>query len=151
MLDYYKKYPWKRKLVLIKQRCENPKDNSYKNYGGRGIKCLITENELKELWFRDKAYLMKKPSIGRKNHNKSYYFDNCKFEEQSSNCAERCVRILSKIVLQYDLEGNFIKEWQSATVAAKEINLHPTSIRHCVQGKTKSSGGYIWKSQISYK
>lgn len=57
----------------------------------------------------------------------------------------------SKPIIQYDLEGNFIKEWQSATIAAKEINLHPTSIRHCVQGKTKTSGGYIWKSQISYK
>lgn len=57
----------------------------------------------------------------------------------------------SKPIIQYDLEGNFIKEWQSATVAAKEFGLHPTSIRHCVQGKTKTSGGYIWKSQISYK
>jgi hypothetical protein len=57
----------------------------------------------------------------------------------------------SKPINQYDLEGNFIKEWQSATIAAKEINLHPTSIRHCVQGKTKTSGGYIWKAQISYK
>jgi hypothetical protein len=57
----------------------------------------------------------------------------------------------SKPINQYDLEGNFIREWQSATIAAKEINLHPTSIRHCVQGKTKTSGGYIWKAQISYK
>jgi hypothetical protein len=58
----------------------------------------------------------------------------------------------SKPVFQYDLNENFIKEWQSATVAGKEIGLHPTSIRHCVQGKTKTSGGYIWKSsQISYK
>jgi hypothetical protein len=58
----------------------------------------------------------------------------------------------SKPINQYDLEGNFIKLWKSATLAAKEINLHPTSIRHCVKGKTKTSGGFIWKSaQISYK
>lgn len=57
----------------------------------------------------------------------------------------------SKPILQYDLEGNFIKEWESATIAAKEIGLHPTSIRHCVQNKIKTSGGYIWKPQISYK
>jgi hypothetical protein len=54
----------------------------------------------------------------------------------------------SKPIIQYDLDGNFIKEWQSATVAAAEICLHPTSIRHCVQGKTKTSGGFIWKSKI---
>ena len=53
----------------------------------------------------------------------------------------------SKPIEQYDLEGNFIKNWQSATIAAKELNLHPTSIRHCVQGKTKTSGGYVWKSK----
>jgi hypothetical protein len=57
----------------------------------------------------------------------------------------------SKPISQYTLDGVFVQHWQSATIAAKEINLHPTSIRHCVQGKTKSSGGYIWKSQISYK
>lgn len=57
----------------------------------------------------------------------------------------------SKTINQYDLEGNFIKEWQSATIAAKEINLHPSAIRNCVNGVSKTSGGYIWKAQISYK
>jgi hypothetical protein len=57
----------------------------------------------------------------------------------------------SKPIEQYDLLGNFIESWESATVAARQLGLHPTSIRHCVQGKTKTSGGYFWKSQISYK
>lgn len=57
----------------------------------------------------------------------------------------------SKPITQYDMNDNIIKEWKSATEAAKIIGLHPTSIRHCVQGKTNSSGGYVWKSQISYK
>jgi len=57
----------------------------------------------------------------------------------------------SKPISQYSLDKTFIKDWQSATMASKELGLHPTSIRHCVQGKTKTSGGFIWKSQISYK
>lgn len=60
----------------------------------------------------------------------------------------------SKPIIQFDMNNIFIKEWQSATEAAKLVHVHPTSIRHCVQGKTKSSAGYIWKSkpsQISYK
>ena len=57
----------------------------------------------------------------------------------------------SKPILQYDLDQRFIKDWQSATIAAKQIGIHPTSIRHAVQGKTHTSGGYIWKPQISYK
>lgn len=31
--EYYKKYPWKRTLVIIKQRCENPNAISYPYYG----------------------------------------------------------------------------------------------------------------------
>jgi hypothetical protein len=57
----------------------------------------------------------------------------------------------SKPINQYDLEGNFIRNWQSATIAGKELNLHLTSIRNCVRGITKTSGGYIWKEMISYK
>jgi hypothetical protein len=57
----------------------------------------------------------------------------------------------SKPINQYDLEGNFIRDWQSATIAGKELNLHLTSIRNCVRGITKTSGGYIWKEMISYK
>jgi hypothetical protein len=57
----------------------------------------------------------------------------------------------SKPINQYDLEGNFIRNWQSATIAGKELNLHIMSIRNCVRGITKTSGGYIWKEMISYK
>ena len=65
---------------------KNRKD--YKEYGGRGIKCLITEEELKELWFRDKAYLMTKPSIDREDNNGHYEFLNCSFIELSKNIAK---------------------------------------------------------------
>jgi hypothetical protein len=57
----------------------------------------------------------------------------------------------SKPITQYSLDGTFIKDWQSATIAAKELGVHFSSIRNCVQNRTKSSGGFIWKSQISYK
>jgi hypothetical protein len=45
-------------------------------------------------------------------------------------------------VLQYNLEGNFIKEWPSI----KEAKLqHLGDIRSCCQDKQKTAGGYIWK------
>lgn len=77
---YEKSHPWFLNFSAIKGRCEyNPKQNYYK----KGIKCKITLNQIKELWFRDKAYLMEKPCISRNNHNKDYIFSNCKFEESS--------------------------------------------------------------------
>ena len=52
-------------------------------------------------------------------------------------------RKVSKIVIQMDKEGNFIKEWSSILLAQKELKI--SHISACCKGKTKTSGGYIWK------
>ena len=49
---------------------------------------------------------------------------------------------ISKPILQYDLEGNFIKECSSITEANKH---HKGDIQACCRGKQKTAGGYIWK------
>ena len=67
------------------QRCNDSKNDSYKWYGEKGIKCLIKEEELKKLWFRDKAYLMEIPSIDREDSNKHYVYENCQYMELSEN------------------------------------------------------------------
>lgn len=51
---------------------------------------------------------------------------------------------ISKSVKQYDLQGNFIKEFESANLASKETNICYCSIKKCRNGKQKSAGGYIW-------
>lgn len=50
-----------------------------------------------------------------------------------------------KIVLQYDLNGTFIKEWPSIISASKELNISSPSITYCCKGKYKSAGKYKWK------
>jgi nucleosome binding factor SPN SPT16 subunit len=50
---------------------------------------------------------------------------------------------LSKSVLQYDLEGNFIKEWSSVTEARKQTNI--SKIDKVARGEGKTSGGFRWK------
>ena len=82
------KYPWKQTLKQIKSRCNNQNNPKYYRYGGRGIKCLITAEELKELWFRDKAYLMEWASIDRENNDGNYIFDNCRYIEMSINSSK---------------------------------------------------------------
>ena len=66
-------------------RCTYPKHIAYKYYGGRGIKNLLTFEELKTLWERDGAIQMKKPSIDRMDNAGHYVFENCRFIEQSEN------------------------------------------------------------------
>lgn len=47
-------------------------------------------------------------------------------------------------VCQYDLQGNFIKEYPSIKIARKE-NPHTTNITDVCRGKRKTAGGFFWK------
>ncbi len=51
----------------------------------------------------------------------------------------------NKCVGQYDLQGNFIKEWTSQSEAGRFYNIDSTGIYACCRGKQKSAGGFIWK------
>jgi hypothetical protein len=46
---------------------------------------------------------------------------------------------------QYDLSGNFIKEYKSIVLAAKEMNVSKSSIRGILINSRKTSAGFIWK------
>jgi hypothetical protein len=55
---------------------------------------------------------------------------------------ERC----AKPVLQYSLDGEFIREWVMGADAVRSIDkLKSSNLTKCLQGKRKSAGGYIWK------
>ena len=51
----------------------------------------------------------------------------------------------SKSVMQYDLKGNFIKEYESAEEARRMTGISSTNIRSTCRGEQKSCGGYLWK------
>ena len=76
-----KKCPWYKHLISLRSRCSYTKCKYYK----KGIKSFLTEEDIKELWFRDKAYLLKQPSIDRKDNNGHYIKDNCQFIEFVEN------------------------------------------------------------------
>jgi hypothetical protein len=47
--------------------------------------------------------------------------------------------------LQYDLNGNLIREFKSLMQIGRELGYDPSSIAKCCKGKYKTSYGYIWK------
>lgn len=58
------------------------------------------------------------------------------------------VNIVKLAVLQYDLLGNFIKEWNSAKEAADSLKISYGCINHFINGRIPKSGnykGFIWK------
>lgn len=81
------KKPWLTTLYAARNRCSNPKLKGYYRYGGRGIKCFLTPDEIHRLWIRDGAAKMRKPSIDRIDNDGHYEFSNCRFIELSANCA----------------------------------------------------------------
>jgi hypothetical protein len=129
----------------IKTRCNNANHFSYQYCGNRGIKCLITTDELKELWVRDKAYEMVSPSIDRIDNNGNYTFENCRFIEIGLNSGKD----KEKAILQYDLNGNFMKEWESTKKASVFYHLHDGNIWKCLNGKRNHTGGYKWQYKNS--
>lgn len=65
------------------------------------------------------------------------------FLKDSSKLKNRLIN--NKPVMQYDKQGNFIKEWNSAKEAERYYNMSNNCINSCLKEKTKTSGGYIWK------
>ena len=135
------KNPWITHLYDATKRCNNPKNISAKYYFDKGIKCELNKKEIKELWFRDKAYLMKKPSIDRIKSNLNYTFDNCQFIELSKNIQ----KVFIKPILQFDKKGNFIKEWSSIISVEETLGILHTSICNNLKGLSQSAGGFIWR------
>lgn len=54
-------------------------------------------------------------------------------------------------IYQYDLEGNFIKEYRNIKEASIDLSISTQGIRNCCKGKYKSSGGYIWRYKSDIK
>jgi hypothetical protein len=140
--EQFKMYPWKRVFSHIKQRCNNPKSQDYKYYGGRGIKNKFKNaDEIKFLWFRDKAYEMKKPSIDRKDNDGNYELSNCRFIEFNDNRIKDKI----KIVLQFDKHWNLIQEWRSFGEIKRILGFAQSNLCYCCSGKIKTAYGFIWK------
>jgi hypothetical protein len=53
-----------------------------------------------------------------------------------------------KPVIQYSLNGEKIKEWESIGNAAKNIGKCRSDIRDVCMGRQKTSGGFIWKYAV---
>ena len=140
-LDY--RPPWDRTYWSIMARCRQkkpPKNYYYK----KGIKCLITKDELKTLWFRNKAYLLKRPSINRKDNNGDYTLANCNYIELDTN-----LRVshpsMWKPIAQFDKNGIFIRTWDSLMPVVRELGISRSFLAACASGKVKFAYGYKFK------
>ena len=68
--------------------------------------------------------------------------------KENNNWGTRTIRSAlaqSKTVLQFDKNGNFIKDWSSINEAARITNMSAGAIAGCCKGRRKTHKGFIWK------
>lgn len=53
----------------------------------------------------------------------------------------------SKVVFQYSIKNEFIKEWANTQEIVRELKLDQSDISKCCRGLKEKVGGYIWKYQ----
>jgi hypothetical protein len=88
---------------------------------------------------------------------------NHKDEDKTNNCAtnlewcsytfnnnygtrnKRLAKTKGKTVLQYDLDGNLVKEWVSVMEVKRQTGWSQGNISCCCVGKQRSAYGYKWK------
>lgn len=58
---------------------------------------------------------------------------------------EKRAETIRKYILQYDLEGNFIKEWKGINVAAKKLKINQANISACLIGRYNKTHNFIFK------
>ena len=67
-----------------------------------------------------------------------------KYNQNYGTRTEKCSKKLSKPVLQYTLEGEFVKEWKSIAECCRN-GFNQGNVWMCCQGKLKTHKGFIWK------
>ena len=93
------------------------------------------------------------PSIDRLDDYKSYSFENIILttwnlnKEKGHEDRKKGVNNkVSKNVMQFDLDNNYIKEYPSISIAARELGLDSsTNIAKCCRGELKTSSKFKWK------
>jgi len=88
---------------------------------------------------------------GRKNTEecKQRISKKLKGRKVPKDVLERRAKAQSKPIIQFDLEGNKIKEYPSVVSAKNDISPKNNGLSDCLKGKTKTWCGYKWKYKIN--
>jgi group I intron endonuclease len=106
--------------------------------------------------FRNKESVKKQIDSRRKN-NKPWHTEETKKnmsiaskgKKKSKEHVENMKLSRYKTVFQYDLHGNFIKEWLGASQIRDELGYNQSNITSVCNGLRKTHKGFIWKYKQS--
>jgi hypothetical protein len=111
-----------------------------KNNGGGGPTNIIFSDK------RNKTISLKTKGMSKSHKGKSFTEEHKnKIKAKRSHLIGRKNTWQSKPILQYSLDGNFIKEWNSQSEASSFIKTKGDGIGACCRKKQKQAYGYVWK------
>ena len=90
-------------------------------------------------WYGKKLSQDHKNKIGEK-HKGMKASDETRRKMSESHLGKTSIKIY-----QYDLDGNFIKEWVSATEVSRILKLNQSNISGCCTRNRNECGGYQWR------
>lgn len=101
-------------------------------------------------WTKNKKFSdesRKKMSDSQKKLYGNGYINPNKGCKKNKEEIQNLINKISKPVIQYTLDGEFVKEWKSATEAAS-YGFNTSSIVQCCLNKRKTHKNFIWKRKI---
>lgn len=83
---------------------------------------------------------------GNKQNNKVENLEWCTQKENQIHCYRNNLqRLGTKKIIQINVDGTIIKEWDSITDAEMKLKINHGKISMVCRGKRKTAGGYLWK------
>lgn len=123
----------------------NNKDNLVELTAREHFLChmLLYEMYPNDIKLKHALFLMNE-GITKNNYSpssKTYH----RLKEERSKLIKGNKSIIGKKIIQYDLNGQFIKIWNTIKYAALELGINDSDISVTCKGKQKTAGGYQWK------
>lgn len=78
------------------------------------------------------------------NNVNNLEFCNCKYNINYGTAIERSSKKRSKPILQYTLDGQFVREWKSIRECGRN-GFNQGHVAECCRGERKTHKGFIWK------
>lgn len=161
---------------LFQRKREHKRDFKYKKHGNDYIQKAVNKHGIDNFKFEileecDKEFLCSQENYWcnmLNTHNREFGYNiaptspNCRcghseYTKLKLSVSKKGVKLSeehrkriglggSKPIFQYDLNGNFIKEWISAIDAARTLNIHAPNISIVLNKNKRSCGGFMWKN-----
>ena len=120
--------------------------------GGRDEALVLLPNkkeEVKQLWERGYGQkdIVETTKLNVETVRNYLLKSGISLEDIRNRQREKLSSIKSIPICQYDLNGNFVRRFNSATEAEQLTGINRKNISSVCNGKRKTAGGYIWRKE----